>query len=585
MAERLPLATVVLTRDEERHLPECLGSVAGLGRRVLVLDSGSQDATPQIARHLGAELVERPFSGYASQRNAALALVDAEWVLFLDADERLTASLRAEIAAAIRAAPPEVAGYWIPRRNWIRGRELRGGGWWPDHQLRLLRRARARYRPGREVHEVAELDGESRRLSQPLLHLNYDTLGEFRHKQASYTALRAAGLAASGARPRARSYLGQPAREFARRFVWLGGFRDGWLGLVLALLMAWYELRTWLLVRRLAGALPTAEPAALDRAVLAPAELDLSLVVVSYNVRELLLDCLASIEASLAGSGRRCEVIVVDNASPDGSAAAVRRRFPEVRVVSRAANAGFAAASNDGIRAARGRVIALLNPDTTVVGDALGTLADFLAANPGVGVAGPRLVYPNGATQPSRRRFPTRLTGFLESTIIQDYWHDNRILRRYYLADRDDAETQEVDWLVGACLVARREAIAQAGLFDERFFMYSEEVDWCYRVRATGWRIAYVPQAVIVHHEGASSRQDLPARRIVFDTSKVLLYERLHGRATARALRAFLLASYALRLGIEGGKGLVGHKRPLRRERVRLYLAALRSRLRPGGAP
>lgn len=580
MAERLPLAIVVLTRDEERHLPECLGSVAGLGRRVLVLDSGSSDATPRIARHLGAELVERPFSGYASQRNAALELVEDEWILFLDADERLTTSLRAEIAAAIRAAPPEVAGYWIPRRNWIRGRELRGGGWWPDDQLRLLRRARARYRPEREVHEVAALDGESRRLSQPLLHLNYDTLAEFRHKQAAYAALRAAGLADSGARLRARTYLGQPVREFVRRFVRLRGYRDGWLGLVLALLMAWYELRTWLTVRGLKGQRPAEE-----RTALAPAALDLSVVIVSYNVRELLLDCLASIEASLAGSGRGCEVIVVDNASPDGSADAVRRRFPEVRVLGRAANAGFAAATNDGIRAARGRVIALLNPDTTVVGDALGTLADFLAANPAVGVAGPRLVYPNGATQPSRRRFPTRLTGFLESTIIQDFWHDNRVLRRYYLADRDDGETQEVDWLVGACLVARREAITQAGLFDERFFMYSEEVDWCYRVRAAGWRIAYVPQAVIVHHEGASSRQDLPARRILFDTSKVLLYERLHGRATARALRAFLLASYALRVGIEGGKGLVGHKRPLRRERVRLYLAALRSRLRPGGAP
>ena len=572
----LPLAVVVLTRDEERDLPECLASVAGLAEDLLVLDSGSRDRTREIARAAGARVEVLPFQGYGSQREAALALVDRPWVLFLDADERLTAELRGQIAGAIRGASDRIDGYWIPRRNRIRGLEMRGGGWWPDEQLRLLRRGRAHYRPGREVHETAEVDGEAGRLAAPLIHLNYDTLAEFRDKQARYARMRADVLWAEGRRPRRRSYLGQPVRELWRRFVTLRGYRDGALGLTLALLLAWYELRT---LRRL-GALGRTDGSPGPIALPDPT-VDLSVVIVSYNVRDLALACLASVEASLDESGLEAEVVVVDNASDDGTADAVRRRFPGIRLVEAGENRGFAAGCNAGIREAGGRTIVLLNPDTRIQGDALGTLAHHLDAHPEAGVAGPRVYRPDGSTQPTRRRFPTLLTGFLESTIVQDFWRDNPVLRRYYVADRGDDEAQEVDWLVGACLSVRREAVAAAGLLDEAFFMYSEEVEWCHRIRAAGWRVDYCPMAGIVHHEGASSRQDLPTRQIAFDTSKVLLYERLHGRWAARLLRGFLLTSYLARVGIEGAKGLLGHKPALRWARVGRYAHAFRSGLRP----
>lgn len=587
MSEPLPLSVIVLTLNEERHLPGCLASVAGLAQQILVVDSGSRDHTVELARAAGAEVVHRAFTGFASQRNAALALARQPWVLFLDADERVTPELAAEIRQAIDGATDKIAGFWIPTQNWMFGRWIRGGGWWPDEHLRLLRAGRARYRPEVEVHEVVELDGEAGRLAHPLVHINYESYQEFLAKQARYARIRAETLVRQGRRPRRRTYLGQPARELWRRFVTLRGYRDGLVGLFLALAMAWHELHTWLLARRLWRAadhddtsgrdVPAGWPAGVE---LPEASLDLSVVIVSYNVREHLLACLETVCAGLQAGGLRGEIIVVDNASSDGTVEAVRAAFPGVEVIANRGNRGFAAANNQGIQRARGRVVVLLNPDTRVARDALGRLVRYLDENPAVGVVGPRLVYPDGRTQPSRRRFPTLLTGFLESTVVQDYWRDNRVLRRYYVADRSDDETQEVDWLVGACLAVRREAIETAGLLDERFFLYSEEVEWCWRIRRAGWRVVYLPEATVYHHESASAGQEPASRQIAFDTAKVQLYERLHGRPTAEILRAFLLLNYLARIAIEGAKWLLGHKRALRRERIARYWRAFGSGLR-----
>ena len=586
--QRLPLAIIVLTLYEERHLPECLASAAGLAERTLIVDSGSTDDTLVIARQIGVEVVYNEFQGYASQRNAALDLVTQEWVLFLDADERLTSELRRELTDTLLNPSDAIAGYRIPRRNIMFGRELRGGGWHPDYQLRLLRRGRARYSPAHEVHEIVELDGETGTLTAPLLHINYESFEEFQRKQESYSRLKATDLSARGDRVRRRSYVGRPTREMWRRFITLGGYRDGVIGLRLALAMARYELQVLAQMERGPSGMdestqareraPGAAPAALFSS--AAPDLDLSIIIVSYNVRHDLLDCLASIEAWLAETDKRVEVIVVDNASHDGSPDSVRRRFPETRIIQLDVNSGFAAANNRGVEVARGRFIAFLNPDTTVVGNAFGLMLHHLLDHPDVGVVGPRIQYPDGSTQSTRRRFPTRRTGFVESTIVQQYWRDNSILRRYYVTDRTNDETQDVDWLVGACLMTRRETLEAAGLFDERFFMYSEEIEWCHRVREAGWRVVYLPSASIVHREGSSSKLDLPVRQINFDTSKVLLYEELHGKRSASALRGFLLSSYLVHATIEAGKGLLGHKRSLRKERVRLYLRAFKSGLR-----
>jgi len=301
---------------------------------------------------------------------------------------------------------------------------------------------------------------------------------------------------------------------------------------------------------------------------------DLSVIIVNWNVRDLLRRCLHSILASLPAC--QLEIIVVDNGSTDGSAEMVRTEFPQVHLIANPDNRGFTGANNQGLAVARGRYVLLLNPDTEVVGDALETMVAFADAHPDVGVVGPQLLNPDGTVQSSRRRFPTLATALLESTWLQPY-APRRLLARYYVLDRPDDEVQDVDWVIGAALMARREAVEQVGPLDEGFFMYSEELDWCRRFRAAGWRVVYLPTARIIHHEGKSSEQVLPARHIHFQTSKIRYFRKYHGPAAAEALRWFLLGNYLWQIGVEGAKWLLGHKRPLRAERIAAYRQVARA--------
>ena len=316
---------------------------------------------------------------------------------------------------------------------------------------------------------------------------------------------------------------------------------------------------------------------------------DLSVVIVSWNVRDLLRRCIQSMvtEAELSSDGSAyriggwtVEILVVDNASVDGSSEMVRDEFPPVHLVVNDENRGFTAANNQGLARSRGRYLLLLNPDTEIVGDALTTMLRYAEANSEVGALGARLLNPDGSIQSSRRRFPTFATALVESTVVQEWWQDNRILRRYYMADTPDDAIQRVDWVVGACLLVRRQAFEQVGGLDEGFFMYSEELDWCWRIKAAGWEIVYLPTASIIHHEGKSSEQVVAARHVYFQSSKVRYFRKHHGAFQAEALRWFLLLTYAYQVGREALKWLIGHKRPLRAERMRAYRQVLRSGLR-----
>ena len=201
---------------------------------------------------------------------------------------------------------------------------------------------------------------------------------------------------------------------------------------------------------------------------------------------------------------------------------------------------------------------------------ALVTLVDYLETHADVGVVGPQLRYGDGRLQSSRRRFPTLLTALFESTPLDWHWPANRWARWYRMEDQESggrgqesgvrgqngSAGAEVDWLVGAALMTRRTVLAQVGGFDEGYFMYSEELDWCRRVRAAGWRIVYLPSAQITHYEGKSSEQVVAARHIRFQTSKIRYFRKFHGPRAAGFLRAFILSAFAVEWGLEAAKWL-----------------------------
>ena len=314
--------------------------------------------------------------------------------------------------------------------------------------------------------------------------------------------------------------------------------------------------------------------------------MELSIVIVNWNVRELLRNCLSSLAELSSGDAPPNEVIVVDSGSSDGSREMVRGSFPSVQLVASPSNLGFVRGNNLGVALSHGRFVLLLNPDTEVKAGSLRAMVQYMGTHPDVGVVGPRLLHANGQVQPSRRRFPTLATAFVESTMFQPWFSRSRILRQYYVQDVDDDEEQDVDWLVGACLLIRREAWDQVGPLDEHIFMYSEEPDWCRRAAAAGWRAVYLPSAMVVHHEAQSSSQVFGQRHIYFQSSKVYYFRKHHGLLTGEVLRLFLLGTYVCQMLLEAAKWLLGSRRELRKERVNAYAAVLRSGLRsPGAGP
>lgn len=240
----MELTAVILTLNEADHIRPCIDSLSWADR-VVVFDSFSQDETVALAAASGADVWQNSFENYAQQRNAALDALKTDWVFFVDADERGTAELGAEIRQVMSTRPE--MGWYVPRHNYIFGRLTRATGWYPDYQLRLFKHGHVRYE--RPVHEVAVVEGEIGYLQRPLIHYNYRNTAQFHAKQRAYATYEATIMYDNGVRPRPHNFIFQPIRQFWWRFVTLAGYRDGLHGLRLSLYMMYYE---WVKYRKLA---------------------------------------------------------------------------------------------------------------------------------------------------------------------------------------------------------------------------------------------------------------------------------------------------------------------------------------------
>ena len=298
------------------------------------------------------------------------------------------------------------------------------------------------------------------------------------------------------------------------------------------------------------------------------ADVDVSVVIVTYNVREFLEQALDAV--AKASAGLAVETFVVDNDSADGSTAMVAERFPDVTVIANTDNVGFATANNQAIRQAKGRYVLVLNPDTIVQEDTLRELVAFMDAHPDAGAVGPRILNPDGTFAPeSRRAFPTPAVAFYRISGLGRLFPTSPRFGRYNLTHLPADQPCPVDALSGSCMMVRRDAVLArteqrsevpddrsrrpAGLFDEDFFMYGEDLDWCYRIQQAGWTIHYTPSTQIVHYKGESTKKGDLRYVILFYGAMLRFVEKHVATATASSLTERLgqrALATGLRLGI-----------------------------------
>jgi GT2 family glycosyltransferase len=249
--------------------------------------------------------------------------------------------------------------------------------------------------------------------------------------------------------------------------------------------------------------------------------MDLSVVIVNYKSREDLLECLESLKRD--SGALSAEYLVVDNDSRDGTPEALARRFPDVRLVLNTENVGYARAVNQGIAATSGDFVLVMNPDCEVRPGTLAALAGYLRGHPRTAIAAPRILNPDGTLEYSARSFPDPFTFlFNRYSMLTRLFPGNPYSRRYLLTDWDHMSERDVDWVSGACMMVRREAIDRVGGMDETFFMFNEDVDWCRRMKLAGWAVSYVPAAEIVHHIGASRRRVAP--RVIYARHRGMIH-------------------------------------------------------------
>jgi len=277
----------------------------------------------------------------------------------------------------------------------------------------------------------------------------------------------------------------------------------------------------------------------------------LSVCIVNWNTRELLASCLSSLELYLTDIEH--EITVVDNGSRDGSPSMLRERFPGVRLIANTENVGFARATNQALRESKGRYLLLLNSDTRLIDVSLQDMFSFMDEHRDVGATGACLLNSDGTTQV----YPTALPSLWQH-VLQTIGLDRWSLGNHRTSRDLSTGPREVERLKGACLMVRREIISEVGLLDKDLFLYSEENDWCLRIREAGWKVFYLPEVRVVHHGRASVNQVAEEMFLQLHKSKVAFYRKHHGAVKTFTLKCILFVGNWVRLTIAGVRYIIG---------------------------
>jgi len=255
-------------------------------------------------------------------------------------------------------------------------------------------------------------------------------------------------------------------------------------------------------------------------------QVDLAIIIVSWNCRKYLKSCLKSIFQSKKDSS--VEIFVVDNNSSDGTVEMVKKEFPKVQLIANNFNAGFAKANNQALKIAKGKYLLLLNPDTEVKADTLTKAVAYLNDHPKAGIMGCKILNPNGSLQNSVRRFPNLSSQILILLKFHNFFPDLEPLKKYFAKDFNYHKEQEADQIMGAFFMIRKECLDEIGLFDEKFWLWFEEVDFCKRVKDKGWKVLYTPELEIIHAQGKSFAQIKAVKEQIIFNRSLLYYFRKH---------------------------------------------------------
>ncbi|HET6455973.1 MAG TPA: glycosyltransferase family 2 protein [Armatimonadota bacterium] len=286
--------------------------------------------------------------------------------------------------------------------------------------------------------------------------------------------------------------------------------------------------------------------------------IDLSIAIPSWNTSDLLDQCLTSIKASTAGLNY--EIIVVDNASTDGSPEMVEEKHPDVMLIRNRVNLGFASACNAAFKRSTGRYFCLLNSDTIVLKDSLAHFFEFMESHPDAGAAGCKLLNGDGTLQRSCSCFPSVMTELFDALYLSKLFPRNRVFGCYSMSYWDFDDVREVDFVGGSCMMVRREAVEEVGLLDETYFMYTEEADWCYRMWDSGWKVYYYPGAQIIHLGGESAKRFGDDMRLYLYLSRNKFIRKYKGRMAAFVHRGIIITGALGRLAAYGIKRLIGRR-------------------------
>jgi hypothetical protein len=273
--------------------------------------------------------------------------------------------------------------------------------------------------------------------------------------------------------------------------------------------------------------------------------MDLSIIIVNWNTRDLLLECLRSLHEARAGLS--VEVFVVDNGSSDGSVEAVRGAFPDVLPIENKKNLGFAKASNAGLRRSKGKYILLLNTDVILQKDTVPSMLEFMKKTPDAGIAGAQLRNVDGTKQTSVDNFPTLLTEGLNKSLLRRLFP-----KRFPSKHVPFLSPKEVESVIGACMMVRRKALEDVGPMDEDYFLFMEETDWCYRMRHKGWKVFLLPQAQAVHLQGGTAKRVKAQAKLEYYRSRYLFFKKNRGPLQTGILRGILFFKLVLTLLVNG---------------------------------